>query len=118
MIDALSSRFVYVKSRVGREREIRNDPATGCSSFSFTLLIRIQSYCPLFVFSQMMVVILIGLAGRSATRLVVMARNTARAPAQTHCRPMAAMTAHGLVVTKKCLLATMDLVKVRFCLLD
>jgi len=58
-----------------------------------------------------MVVILIGLAGRSATRVVVMARNTARAPAQTHCRPMAAMTAHGLVVTKKCLLATMDLVK-------
>lgn len=66
----------------------------------------------------MMVVILTGLAGRSATRLVVMAKNTARAPAQTHRRPMAAMTAHGLVVTKKCLLVMMDLVKVRYCLLD
>ena len=118
MIDTLSSRFFFHKTRVGREGEISNEPATSCSSFSFTSLVLIQPYCPLFVFSQMMVVILIGLAGRSATRLVVTARNIARAPAQTHLQPMAAMTAHGLAVTRKCLLATMDLVKVGCCLQD
>ena len=51
---------------------------------------------------QMMVGTLIGPAGHSVTRAVETARNTAHDHAQIPRQQTAAMTAHGLEVTRKC----------------